>query len=117
MSTILIAEDESRIAAFLTKGLEKAGYLTCVANDGSQALSLALAMQFDLIVLDIGLPSTDGWAVLKELRRRSPQPPIIILTALDELENRQHSLDLGANEFISKPFQFSQLLTCVRRYA
>ena len=116
VATILIAEDEARIAAFLTKGLEKAGYLTHVVNDGSQALSLALAMQFDLILLDVGLPSTDGWAVLKELRGRSKQPPIIVLTALNGLENRQHSLELGANEFVSKPFRFNQLLTCIRHY-
>lgn len=114
MATILIAEDEARIATFIAKGLHKAGYTTNIATDGHQAL--ALATQCDLILLDIGLPNVDGWAVLKKLRAQSSQPPIIVVTALDNIEERRRSLALGANDFISKPFRFNRLLTCIRRY-
>lgn len=116
VATILIAEDEPRIATFIDKGLQKAGYLTYVAVDGNQALALALAVKFDLILLDIGLPDVDGWSVLSQLRIHSPQLPVIVITALDGVEERRQSQVLGANEFISKPFRFNTLLTCIGRY-
>ena len=116
MATILIAEDEPRIAMFMSKGLQKAGYQTCVVGDGTQALALSLSGRFDLILLDVGLAGLDGWSVLSELRSSSPQPPVIIVTALDGIEERDHSLALGADGFVSKPFRFNHLITCIRRY-
>ncbi|MEM9976732.1 MAG: response regulator [Cyanobacteria bacterium P01_D01_bin.2] len=116
MTTILIAEDEPRIAMFMSKGLKKEGYQTYVVDDGTQALALSLSGKFDLILLDVGLSGLDGWSVLSELRSSSSQPPVIIITALYGIEERDHSLSLGANGFISKPFRFNHLLKCIRRY-
>ena len=116
MATILIAEDEPRIAAFMSKGLQKAGYLTHTATDGHQALALALAVHFDLILIDISLPGIDGWSVLREFRSHSLKTPVIVVTAFDGVEERNHSLTLGANEYLSKPFRFKTLLAYIRRY-
>ncbi|MEM9949611.1 MAG: response regulator [Cyanobacteria bacterium P01_D01_bin.36] len=115
MATILIAEDEPRIAMFMSKGLKKAGYQTHVVGDGTQALALSLSGKFDLVLLDVGLSGLDGWSVLSELRASSAQLPVIIITALYGLEERDHSLALGADGFISKPFRFNHLLKCIRR--
>ncbi|MGD1855730.1 MAG: response regulator transcription factor [Leptolyngbyaceae cyanobacterium] len=111
---ILIAEDEARIATFIEKGLRKAGYTTQIATDGHEAI--ALAPQCDLILLDIGLPGVDGWTVLKELGAQSSGVPVIVVTALDNAEERDRSLALGADDFISKPFRFKQLLACIRHH-
>lgn len=114
MVHILIAEDEARIAAFIEKGLRKAGYTTQIATTGHEAI--ALAPQCDLMLLDIGLPGVDGWAVLKELGARSSGVPVVVVTALDNAEERARSLALGADNFVSKPFRFKQLLACIRRH-
>ena len=116
MATILIAEDEQRIASFVAKGLNRAGHKTFIAADGNKALRLSLSGQFDLLLLDIGLPGMDGWSVLKELRLSSSQLPVIVVTALDGSEERDQSLAMGANDFLSKPFRFSSLLNYVERY-
>jgi two-component system copper resistance phosphate regulon response regulator CusR len=116
VAAILIAEDEIRIASFLAKGLQKAGYQTQIATDGEQALALALTGQFSLILLDLGLPRLDGWTVLSQIRSQSFDPPVIIVTALDGLNERQKSLSLGANDYITKPFRFSTLLARIQCY-
>ncbi len=112
---ILIAEDEERLAAFIEKGLRKYGFTTDVAADGQQALQKALNEEFGLLLLDLGLPITDGWAVLKELRAQGEQFPIIIVTALNDHDrNRAIALNLGANDYVTKPFKFSDLLEKVK---
>lgn len=116
VTTILIAEDEARISAFIAKGLQRAGYQTQIASDGDQALKLALSDRYDLMLLDIGLPGLDGWSVLHEIRTRSTSPPVIVVTALDGTGERSHSLELGANEYVTKPFRFDELLSRIRRY-
>ena len=114
MATILIVEDESRIASFVSKGLKKAGYQTQIASDGNQALPLALSGNFNLILLDLGLPGMDGREVLKEIRAQTAQLPVIVVTAFSHDDIREEVLSLGAQAFITKPFRFSGLLACVR---
>ncbi|MBD2776576.1 response regulator transcription factor [Iningainema tapete] len=111
---ILIAEDEPRIAAFLEKGLRASGFITAVAKDGDEALSMAQSGDFDLLILDIGLPGKDGWMVLEELRGQGEQLPIIILSARDEVSDKVAGLEGGANDYVTKPFRFEELLARVR---
>lgn len=112
MCEILIVEDEARLAAFIEKGLRKSGFTTCVAEDGQQAIALATDQDFSLLLLDLGLPIKDGWAVLRELREKGKQVPIIVVTALNS-DNRQLALALGANDYLIKPFRFTDLLSKV----
>lgn len=114
MSRILIAEDEGRIATFVDKGLRAQGHSTTVATDGAKALQAARSGQFDLLILDIGLPDMNGLAVLQELRRWDSHMPVIILTATDSLESMVGALDSGADDYITKPFRFEELLARVR---
>ena len=109
MSSILIAEDESRIAAFIEKGLRKNGLETAIATDGEQALLMMQSNNFDLLLLDLGLPVKDGWTVLKELRNRGKQIPIIIISAFDPTNEIAE-----INEYIIKPFRFQDLLARVK---
>lgn len=111
---ILIAEDEPRIAAFLEKGLRASGFTTAVAKDGDEALLMALGGDFDLLILDIGLPGKDGWMVLEELRGQGEQLPIIILSARDEVNDKVAGLEGGADDYVTKPFRFEELLARVR---
>jgi len=110
----LIAEDEPRIAAFLEKGLRAAGFTTAVAKDGHEALFMAQSGDFDLLILDIGLPGKDGWTVLEELRGQGEQLPIIILTARDDVRDKVAGLEGGADDYVTKPFRFEELLARVR---
>lgn len=114
MSRILIAEDEPRICAFLEKGLKANGFTTTVAQDGDEALFLASREDFDLMILDIGLPGKDGWVVLEELRGQGERLPIIILTARDDVTDKVAGLEGGANDYVTKPFRFEELLARVR---
>lgn len=114
MKRILIAEDEPRIAAFLEKGLRANGFTTAVAQNGHEAVSIADSNYFDLLLLDIGLPGKDGWTVLEELRGRGEQIPIIILTARDALDDKVTGLEGGADDYMTKPFRFEELLARVR---
>ena len=116
MAAILIVEDEPKIVAFMTKGLKKAGYQIQASLNGAQALPLALSGDFDLILLDLGLPGLSGRDVLREIRAQEVQTPVIVITALDDDKEREQALSLGANEFTIKPFRFSNLLTAVRSY-
>jgi two-component system, OmpR family, response regulator QseB len=114
MSRILIAEDEGRLAAFLEKGLRAGGYTTTVASDGAAASVLARDEDFDLMVLDLGLPVKDGLEVLRELRRSGQRLPVIILTARGDPDERVAGLEAGADDYIGKPFHFEELLARVR---
>lgn len=110
---ILIVEDEFRIAGFIQKGLQKHGFTTTTAEDGDQAILKAHSSDFDLLLLDLGLPGKDGWTVLRELRDRDQQFPIIIVTARDDEKDRAAGLEAGANDWMTKPFRFAELLARV----
>lgn len=114
MSRILIAEDEPRIVSFIEKGLRANGFTTTVAIDGHQALLMAQSDNFDLLILDLGLPGKDGWRVLEELRGQGERLPIIILTARDHVTDKVAGLEGGADDYVTKPFRFEELLARVR---
>jgi two-component system, OmpR family, copper resistance phosphate regulon response regulator CusR len=111
---ILIAEDEPRIASFLEKGLRANGFTTTVTEDGRDALDLADSDDFDLLILDVGLPGRDGFTVLRELRARGRRLPVVILTARDSVEDTVAGLEGGADDYMAKPFRFEELLARVR---
>lgn len=114
MTRILIAEDEPRISAFVKRGLEAAGYGTVVVDDGERALEIALDGQVDLVLLDVGLPSLDGFEVLRQLRGQGSTMPVIMLTARSSTRDTVEGLDAGANDYVPKPFKFDELLARVR---
>jgi len=114
MSRILIAEDEPNIVRFLAKGLQAEGHATTPAADGPAALYLAQTGEFDLMLLDLGLPGRDGLDVLTELRRKHVRLPIIVLTARSTTADVVTGLDLGADDYISKPFRLAELLARIR---
>lgn len=114
MTTILIAEDESRIAAFVSRGLENAGFTTVLVTDGAEALTVALRDGVDLVLLDVGLPTMDGFEVLRELRARGSAVPVIMLTARTSTRDTVEGLEAGANDYVRKPFTFEELLARVR---
>jgi two-component system copper resistance phosphate regulon response regulator CusR len=114
MNRILIAEDEPRIAAFLDKGLRANGFSVTVVDDGGEALVLADSDDFDLLILDVGLPTLDGFGVLRALRAAGRQLPVIILTARDSVEDTVAGLEGGADDYVAKPFRFDELLARVR---
>lgn len=114
MNRILVAEDEQRIALFVQKGLRAHGFVPTVVGDGRTALQHALTGGYDLMVLDIGLPELDGFSVLTRLRDLGSPMPVIILTARDSLTDRVAGLEGGADDYMSKPFGFDELLARVR---
>ena len=114
MNRVLIVEDEPRLASFLEKGLRGAGYTTSVATDGASATAVASAADFDLMILDLGLPDIDGLDVLREVRSRGESLPVIILTARDDTADKVGGLNLGADDYVTKPFRFEELLARVR---
>lgn len=114
MNRILIAEDEPRIVSFLEKGLRANGFMTVVAEDGHQALLMAQSDNFDLLILDLSLPGKNGWRVLEELRGQGEQLPIIILTAHSDVSDKVAGLEGGADDYVTKPFRFEELLARVR---
>jgi two-component system copper resistance phosphate regulon response regulator CusR len=111
---ILLIEDEKKTAAFIRKGLEEEGYAVEVARDGEAGLQLALAAQFDLFLIDVMLPKKDGWTVVEELRGKGVHTPILFLTARDSVPDRVKGLELGADDYLVKPFAFSELVARVR---
>ena len=111
---ILVIEDEKKTATFLTKGLREAGFAVDVAIDGESGLRLARTTKFDLLIVDIMLPNKDGWDVVAELRRDEVRTPILFLTARDSVRDRVKGLELGADDYLVKPFAFPELLARVR---
>lgn len=111
---ILVIEDEKKTAAFLAKGLREAGFHVDVAIDGESGLKQARATKFDLLIVDIMLPRKDGWEVVAELRRDEVRTPILFLTARDSVRDRVKGLELGADDYLVKPFAFPELLARIR---
>lgn len=107
---ILIIEDDPKTAAFLRKGLSENGFKIKVAAEGEEGLYLALTREFDLILLDVMLPDMDGWQVMTKLRFRENKTPVIFLTARDAVPDRVKGLELGASDYLVKPFAFSELI-------
>ncbi|MEL6778099.1 MAG: response regulator transcription factor [Cyanobacteria bacterium J06597_16] len=114
MNRILIAEDNPHIVDFLSAGLKAGGYSVLVASDGEQASRLAHSDDFDLMVLDLGLPGKDGITVLKELRGQGDSLPVIVLTARDGVDDTVTALGDGANDYMTKPFKFEELLARIK---
>jgi DNA-binding response OmpR family regulator len=114
MPQILIAEDEPRISAFIDKGLRAQGFTTTIASIADEVLYLAQNNEFDLILLDLGLPGGDGLEILEALRGQGVQTPIIILTARDALNDKLAGLGGGADDYMTKPFRFEELLVRIR---
>ena len=111
---ILLIEDEAKTAKFLKKGLSEAGFVVDVAADGLEGLHFALEVEFDLIILDVMLPSLDGWQVLTRLRQSGQRVQVLFLTARDAVHERVRGFELGADDYLVKPFAFSELLARVR---
>jgi heavy metal response regulator len=111
---VLLVEDERKIADFIRKGLSEHGYAVDVAYDGEEALDWVDVAEFDIVILDIMLPVRDGIEVCRELRRRGIQTPVLMLTARDAIEDRVRGLDSGADDYLVKPFSFSELLARLR---
>src|SRR5882724_5753890 len=111
---ILVVEDEKRIADFLTRGLQGAGYAVDIAPDGATAIEFIHATDYDLVVLDLMLPDMDGMKVLERIRARKVGPPVLILSARGAVDDRVKGLELGADDFLTKPFAFVELLARVR---
>jgi DNA-binding response OmpR family regulator len=114
VSRILIAEDEERISSFVEKGLRAAGFATTVIPNGEHALALAQSGDYDLLLLDVGLPGLDGFEVLRRLRQTDRGLPVIMLTARTSLADTVAGLDAGASDYLPKPFKFDELLARVR---
>lgn len=111
---ILIIEDEEKTASFLRKGLTESGYVVDTSGNGDEGLLLALDIDYDLIILDVMLPGRDGWSILETLRRAGRKMPVLFLTARDMVHDRVKGLELGADDYLIKPFAFSELLARVR---
>jgi DNA-binding response OmpR family regulator len=111
---ILVIEDEPRILAFLARGLEAEGFVVDGASDGAAGARRAIRARYDLVILDLLLPKLDGLAVLRELQRECPDLPVVIVSARSDLETKLRGFDLGACDYVSKPFSFDELLARVR---
>ncbi len=114
MARILIVEDEERIVSFLTKGLEANGHSTMAVTDGVTAAAVARDSDFDLMILDIGLPGRDGFSVLEDVRSKGQRLPVVILTARDQTADTVAGFDAGADDYLTKPFRFDELLARIR---
>ncbi|MGO1412322.1 MULTISPECIES: response regulator transcription factor [unclassified Microbacterium] len=114
MASILIADDEARIAGFIEKGLRAAGFATRVAGNGTEALGFALTGEFDLLVLDVNMPGLDGFEVLEQLRGSGSTMPVIMLTARTDLNDTVAGLEGGADDYLGKPFRFDELMARIR---
>ena len=111
---ILIVEDETKTGEYLKQGLTEAGFVVDLARDGIDGMHLALHEDYDLVVLDVMLPALDGWQLLQAIRRAGKDMPVLFLTARDKVEDRVRGLELGADDYLVKPFAFSELLARVR---
>ncbi len=111
---ILVVEDESKTGAYICRGLTEAGYVTDLANDGVDGKHLALTDDYDLIVLDVMLPRLNGWQIVTAIRQAGKEAPVLFLTARDLVDDRVKGLELGADDYLVKPFAFVELLARVR---
>ncbi|PKO72150.1 MAG: DNA-binding response regulator [Betaproteobacteria bacterium HGW-Betaproteobacteria-14] len=111
---ILIVEDEHKTGDYLKQGLSEAGFVADLARDGADGVHAALTEGYDLVVLDVMLPGIDGWQVLREIRQAGRHMPVLFLTARDQVEDRVKGLELGADDYLVKPYAFSELLARVR---
>ena len=111
---VLIVDDEPKTSSYLAKGLGEHGFVTDTAERGDDGLHLAVTFDFDLVILDVMLPGQSGWDVLSAMREQGRQTPILFLTARDSVEDRVRGLELGADDYLVKPFAFSELLARVR---
>ena len=111
---ILIVEDEPKTVSYLRQGLSEAGYSCDLVPNGADGLHMAIHGQYDLVILDVMLPGLNGWQVLQSLRDRGLQMPVLFLTARDQVEDRVKGLELGADDYLVKPFSFAELLARVR---
>jgi heavy metal response regulator len=111
---ILVVEDQRKVAGFLKKGLQEEGHTVDVAYDGEEGLVMAMINHYDLIILDIMLPKKNGMEVLRELRTEGIPAPVLMLTARDSLEDKVKGLDGGADDYLTKPFAFAELLARIR---
>ena len=111
---LLIIEDEPKTGEYLRQGLQEAGFAVELANQGADGLHLASEGDHDLLILDVMLPGLDGWQVLRQLRAQGRQMPVLLLSARDQVEDRVKGLELGADDYLVKPFSFAELLARVR---
>lgn len=111
---LLVVEDEIKTGDYLRQGLSEAGFIVDLARDGIDGLHNALSEDYDLIILDVMLPKLDGWDLLQALRKAGKEMPVLFLTARDQVDDRVHGLELGADDYLVKPFAFSELLARVR---
>ncbi|MDN4052000.1 MULTISPECIES: heavy metal response regulator transcription factor [unclassified Massilia] len=114
MAKILLVEDQATAAAYLSQGLKEEGMVVDVASNGPDGLHLLLTADYDVAILDVMLPGLDGWTILETARRARRQTPVLFLTARDAIDDRVRGLDLGAEDYLVKPFAFSELLARVR---
>jgi len=111
---VLVVEDEQKTSAYLKKGLSENGFVVDVASTGDDGLHYAQTMQYDVIILDVMLPEVDGWTILSQLRHQGNLTPVLFLTARDKVQDRVKGLELGADDYLVKPFAFSELLARIR---
>jgi heavy metal response regulator len=111
---VLVVEDQKNVARFIARGLREQGYAVDVAEDGAEGLEMAEIARYDLIILDLMLPKVDGFEVCRRLRERDVQTPILMLTARDDKRTRIEGLDTGADDYLTKPFDFDELLARMR---
>ena len=111
---ILLVEDEKKVATFLQKGFQAEAYTVDVADDGTKGAALAMTDSYDAVILDVMLPGKDGFAILREMRNSGITTPVLMLSAKSELESRVEGLNLGADDYLPKPFAFSEVLARLR---
>ncbi len=111
---ILIAEDEAKARRYLAQGLQEQGFSVVLAQDGDVAMSLLDSQVFDVVVLDVMLPGSDGWTIIQSMRANAIRTPVLFLTALDRVEDRVRGFELGANDYLVKPFAFAELVARLR---
>jgi len=111
---LLVVEDQTKTGHYLRQGLSEAGFVTDLAEDGDTGLHLALTGEHDLLILDVMLPGRDGWQILQAVRAAGLETPVLFLTARDAVQDRVHGLELGADDYLVKPFAFAELLARVR---
>jgi DNA-binding response OmpR family regulator len=111
---LLVIEDEPRILGFLTRGMEAEGFVVDAAESGAEGLARALTNAYDVVLLDLLLPGVDGLSVLRELQRRQPRLPVVIVSARSDLQTKLRGFALGASDYVSKPFSFDELVARVR---